>query len=101
MEVLHIMVDFSSCNNDLFFTPYRYEIGPALYLGWSGALLDVVGGALLCCSYKTQVSSAKNKYSYRAPGLNTVSSAKAGPQAALPRYDSNNSICKYGKNAYV
>ncbi|KAG8430913.1 hypothetical protein GDO86_019754 [Hymenochirus boettgeri] len=46
-----------------FFNPLypgtKYEIGPALYIGWSGCLLDIVGGALLCCSYKTQVSASK------------------------------------------
>nr|DBA29820.1 TPA: hypothetical protein GDO54_005879 [Pyxicephalus adspersus] len=38
-------------------------------------------------------------YNYRAP--NTVTSAKPAPQTALPRYESSNSISKYGKNAYV
>ncbi|XP_078525349.1 claudin-15 [Lissotriton helveticus] len=87
-----------------FFDPLypgtKYEIGPALYLGWSGALLDVVGGGFLCCSYKTQVSQVKSyNYQYQAPKAST--SAKTAPQVALPRYDSNTSICKYGKNAYV
>ncbi|KAM4677392.1 claudin-15 isoform 3-T3 [Discoglossus pictus] len=86
---------------DPLFPGTKYEIGPALYVGWTGALLDVVGGALLCCSYKAQVSSAKNKYTYNYRSTNVASSAKAAPQAALPRYESNNSICKYGKNAYV
>ncbi|XP_053321058.1 claudin-15 [Spea bombifrons] len=87
-----------------FFDPLypgtKYEIGPALYVGWTGALLDVVGGALLCCSIK-QVSKAKTKYPYNYRATQTASSAKPGPQAALPRYESSNSICKYGKNAYV
>uniref|UniRef100_A0A8C5M7Q4 Claudin n=1 Tax=Leptobrachium leishanense TaxID=445787 RepID=A0A8C5M7Q4_9ANUR len=88
-----------------FFDPLypgtKYEIGPALYLGWSGALLDVVGGGLLCCSYKQLQTQPTNfTYNYRAPPK-TVSSTKAAPQAALPRYESNSSINKYGKNAYV
>nr|XP_014432284.1 claudin-15 [Pelodiscus sinensis] len=35
----------------------RYEIGPALYLGWSGALLAIVGGGCLlgfCCKGSSQ-----------------------------------------------
>ncbi|XP_040271217.1 claudin-15 [Bufo bufo] len=87
-----------------FFNPLypgtKYEIGPALYLGWSGALLDVVGGGLMCCSYK-QVTKAKRTYNYNYRPANPPSSAKAAPQAALPRYESSNSISKYGKNAYV
>ncbi|CAH2272558.1 claudin-15 [Pelobates cultripes] len=87
-----------------FFDPLypgtKYEIGPALYLGWSGALLDVVGGGLLCCSYK-QFSKPKDNFSYNYRAPQVMSSSKATPQAALPRYESSNSICKYGKNAYV
>ncbi|XP_075062470.1 claudin-15 [Mixophyes fleayi] len=87
-----------------FFNPLypgtKYEIGPALYLGWSGALLDIVGGALMCCSYK-QVTKSKSKYTYNYRSTNTASAAKPAPQTALPRYESSNSISKYGKNAYV
>ncbi|XP_063786828.1 claudin-15 [Pseudophryne corroboree] len=87
-----------------FFNPYypgtKYEIGPALYLGWSGSLLDIVGGGLMCCSYK-QVTKAKSKYTYNYRSTNSVSAAKPAPQTALPRYESSNSISKYGKNAYV
>ncbi|XP_069805625.1 claudin-15 [Dendropsophus ebraccatus] len=87
-----------------FFNPLfpgtKYEIGPALYLGWSGALLDVVGGGIMCCSYK-QVAEANKTYTYNYRSANAQSSAKAAPQAALPRYESSNSISKYGKNAYV
>lgn len=28
----------------------RYELGPALYLGWSASLLAILGGACLCSS---------------------------------------------------
>ncbi|XP_040202859.1 claudin-15 isoform X1 [Rana temporaria] len=88
-----------------FFNPLypgtKYEIGAALYLGWSGALLDVVGGSLMCCSFKTQVVKAKKGYSYNYRTTNTGSSSKPAPQTALPRYESSNSISKYGKNAYV
>lgn len=30
----------------------RYEIGEGLYIGWSSALLALVGGVCLCCSCK-------------------------------------------------
>ncbi|KAM9310997.1 claudin-15 [Gastrophryne carolinensis] len=88
-----------------FFNPLfpgtKYEIGPALYLGWSGALLNILGGSLMCCSFKSQVVKAKRGYSYTYRAPNTVTSAKPAPQTALPRYESSNSIAKYGKNAYV
>ncbi|XP_073479133.1 claudin-15-like [Aquarana catesbeiana] len=88
-----------------FFNPLypgtKYEIGPALYLGWSGSLLDVVGGSLMCCSYKSQVAKAKKGYTYYFGFPNTVSSAKPAPQAAFTRYQSSSSISKYGMNSYV
>ncbi|XP_069499369.1 claudin-15 [Ambystoma mexicanum] len=87
-----------------FFDPLypgtKYEIGPALYLGWAGSLLDVVGGSFMTCSYRTQAANAKSyNYKYQAPKASTA--AVPATQVALPRYDSNTSICKYGKNAYV
>ncbi|XP_072264339.1 claudin-1 [Pyxicephalus adspersus] len=34
------------------FTPTnsKYEFGPALFIGWAGAAMAILGGALLCCS---------------------------------------------------
>ncbi|XP_075426504.1 claudin-15-like isoform X2 [Ascaphus truei] len=56
-----------------FFDPLyggtKYEIGEALYLGWAGALLTMIGGSLLCCSYKKKKRTTKgaHKYNYSAP----------------------------------
>ncbi|XP_070609084.1 claudin-15-like [Erythrolamprus reginae] len=35
---------------DPFYTGTKYEMGHALYLGWTGSLLSIVGGILLTCS---------------------------------------------------
>nr|XP_033781197.1 claudin-15 isoform X1 [Geotrypetes seraphini] len=85
---------------DPLFPGTKYEIGPALYLGWSGCLLDVVGGGLLCCSYREQTNKGKGYiYNYQPPKATTTTIG--APQAAISRYESDTSICKYGKNAYV
>ncbi|XP_072318308.1 claudin-6-like [Eucyclogobius newberryi] len=62
----------------------RFELGAALYQGWSGAGLALLGGSLLCCSLRNQRHSAPPHYSvkftsdsqniYRAP---SESSTKA------------------------
>ncbi|XP_070801609.1 claudin-15-like [Pituophis catenifer annectens] len=35
---------------DPFYAGTKYEMGYALYLGWTGSLLSIVGGILLTCS---------------------------------------------------
>ncbi|XP_075717413.1 claudin-15-like [Rhinoderma darwinii] len=46
-----------------FFDPLyggiKYELGTALYIGWAGSLLAVLGGSLLCCSFKKEKKPVK------------------------------------------
>ncbi|KAK1168709.1 claudin-19-like [Acipenser oxyrinchus oxyrinchus] len=42
----------------------KYELGPALYMGWGGAILAILGGAFLCCS----CSGGQKGYKYAGPG---------------------------------
>ncbi|XP_053861160.1 claudin-15 [Malaclemys terrapin pileata] len=78
---------------DPLFPGTKYEIGPALYLGWSGSLLAIVGGGCLlgsCCTHPSRDKSFS--YPYSEP--------KAGPKR--PRRGSDaSSVGQYGKNAYV
>ncbi|KAM4693216.1 claudin-7-like [Discoglossus pictus] len=56
-----------------FFDPLyggtKYELGSALYIGWAGSLLAILGGSLLCCSFKKKKTAKKGayKYNYQAP----------------------------------
>ncbi|XP_074081491.1 claudin-15 [Macrotis lagotis] len=90
-----------------FFDPLypgiKYELGPALYLGWSASLICILGGICLCshscCSSEKPSNSIP--LPYKAP-LSTLLSL--GPASRLPPGASNNSEAsfgKYGKNAYV
>ncbi|XP_072263849.1 claudin-19-like isoform X1 [Pyxicephalus adspersus] len=54
-----------------FFNPLyggiKYELGPALYIGWAGSLLAILGGSFLCCSFRKKKKPAKKgvyKYNY-------------------------------------
>lgn len=42
----------------------KYELGPALYMGWGGAILAILGGAFLCCS----CTGGQKGYKYAGPG---------------------------------
>lgn len=41
----------------------RYEFGPAIFIGWAGSALVILGGALLSCS----CPGSEGKTGYRAP----------------------------------
>ncbi|XP_009569986.1 LOW QUALITY PROTEIN: claudin-15 [Cuculus canorus] len=55
-----------------FFDPLyagtKYELGDALYLGWAGSVLYMLGGILLTCSCKGKKKQnySTNKYAYSA-----------------------------------
>lgn len=82
-----------------FFNPLyvgtKYELGPALYLGWSASLLCILGGICLCsscCCAPKEDATARARLPYKA-------STVGMPTAASDEGDS--SFGKYGKNAYV
>ncbi|XP_056420540.1 claudin-19-like isoform X2 [Hyla sarda] len=55
---------------DSRYTSTKFEFGSALYIGWAGSLLDILGGSLLCCSFKKKKKTAKkgaNAYIYNKP----------------------------------
>ncbi|XP_053116266.1 claudin-15 [Hemicordylus capensis] len=94
----------SNITRDFFnplFVGTKYEIGPALYLGWSASLLVIIGGGCLFSSCKTHSSLQDTGYPfpYKTPKGATSAPATSPPR---PRIDSNaSSVGKYGKNAYV
>ncbi|XP_060636084.2 claudin-15 [Anolis sagrei] len=87
-----------------FFNPLfagtKYEIGPALYLGWSASLLVIIGGGCLFTSCRKQLAQEPNfAYSYKA-----TKSPMTAPAASVPRprvESTTSSTGKYGRNAYV
>ncbi|XP_029473031.1 claudin-10-like [Rhinatrema bivittatum] len=49
---------------DPLYVGIKYELGSALYLGWAGSLLAILGGAFLCCSYKGKKKPKPRIYMY-------------------------------------
>ncbi|XP_060762454.1 claudin 15-like a [Neoarius graeffei] len=48
---------------DPFYGGIKFELGTGLYIGWGGACLSILGGAMLCCSCKG-ASSGRPKGGY-------------------------------------
>ncbi|KAM8953980.1 claudin-15-like isoform 2-T2 [Pelodytes ibericus] len=73
-----------------FFDPLyggtKYELGSALYIGWAGSLLAILGGSFLCCSYKPKKKQAKKggyKYNYPAAPENEFSQFKERKESSM------------------
>ncbi|XP_026371862.1 claudin-15 isoform X2 [Ursus arctos] len=88
-----------------FFDPLyqgtKYELGPALYLGWSASLLAILGGLCLgsgCC--RAPDADAAPRLAYGASAVQSPGLADPLSSAALDE-DDDSTFGKYGKNAYV
>ncbi|XP_048224542.1 claudin-15 [Perognathus longimembris pacificus] len=82
-----------------FFNPLyngtKYELGPALYLGWSASLLSILGGICLgssCCCGSKEDPATRPRLPYKASTVVVAAPASS---------DEDISFGKYGKNAYV
>ncbi|XP_060096839.1 claudin-15-like [Heteronotia binoei] len=49
---------------DSFYAGTKYELGYALYIGWGGSLLSMLGGMLLTCSCKGSKKQKHRNYNY-------------------------------------
>ncbi|XP_005396914.1 PREDICTED: claudin-15 isoform X2 [Chinchilla lanigera] len=83
-----------------FFNPLyagtKYELGPALYLGWSASLLSILGGICLCsncCCASKEDRVTRAQLPYKASTVQMPSPAS--------QEEGDISFGKYGKNAYV
>ncbi|XP_056098948.1 claudin 15-like b isoform X1 [Rhinichthys klamathensis goyatoka] len=73
--------------NDPFYGGTKYELGVGLYLGWAAGALAILGGGILCTSFKSSAPAQTRAQSYNysasqpqkiyrsAPSENTLSKA--------------------------
>ncbi|XP_037402247.1 claudin 15-like b isoform X2 [Pygocentrus nattereri] len=54
--------------NDPFYVGTKFELGTGLYLGWAAAVLVILGGAMLCGSFRRTSASTNTGYSYNYSG---------------------------------
>ncbi|XP_036165263.1 claudin-15 [Myotis myotis] len=96
----------SNITRDFFDPLYpgtKYELGPALYLGWSASLLTILGGVCLCsscCCAPEEDHATNTRLPYKASTVRSTGPAAHGRPAATS-YEDDVSFGKYGKNAYV
>uniref|UniRef100_A0A3P9HVZ5 Claudin 10b n=1 Tax=Oryzias latipes TaxID=8090 RepID=A0A3P9HVZ5_ORYLA len=96
-----------------FFNPFiidqKYELGAALFIGWAGGILCILGGFILCSSITESFSKSHSQANcvYKgAPSHSHITSITRVPaQAANPRPSATNSNASraqyFDKNAYV
>ncbi|OCT95455.1 claudin-10 [Xenopus laevis] len=49
---------------DPSFVAQKYEFGTALFVGWAGAAVCLLGGCIFCCSFAAECNRSRTGYSY-------------------------------------
>ncbi|XP_065818037.1 claudin-10-like isoform X2 [Labrus bergylta] len=94
---------------DPMFVAQKYELGTALFIGWGGSVLCILGGVILCFSiadsFSKRNSQAKNIYKGAASHSHISSyprgQARSINQRPPPDYSNSSRIQHFDKNAYV
>ncbi|XP_024142644.1 claudin-10 [Oryzias melastigma] len=94
-----------------FFNPFiidqKYELGAALFIGWAGGVLCILGGSVLCFSIAESFSKSHNQVNgvYKGAASHSHITSITRAQAANPRPSAANSNASraqyFDKNAYV
>ncbi|CAB1328549.1 unnamed protein product [Coregonus sp. 'balchen'] len=85
----------------------KYELGVALFIGWAGSILCILGGVIFCFSIADSSTTSHTGYAYRgATSASHVSSHPRGhaqpmSQRPPPEYSSSSRVQHFDKNAYV
>ncbi|XP_029460592.1 claudin-10 isoform X3 [Rhinatrema bivittatum] len=82
------------------FVSQKYEFGIALFIGWAGAVLCLIGGSIFCCSMaeRSKIQRKRNPYT----GASSTMSFQTKVNSAAANLISNQGIPKhFDKNAYV
>ncbi|NXV98371.1 CLD10 protein, partial [Calonectris borealis] len=74
----------------------RYELGAALFIGWAGASLCIIGGSIFCFSIAENSNSPRRGYAYN--GATSVMSSRTKVHNSVP---DKTPPKHFDKNAYV
>ncbi|XP_053732532.1 claudin-10-like isoform X2 [Synchiropus splendidus] len=92
---------------DPLFVAQKYELGAALFIGWAGSVLCILGGTLLCFSIPCSSRKARSPGAYRGAASHShVSSYQRGQSRSMgqrppPDYTNASRVQHFDKNAYV
>ncbi|CAJ0930984.1 unnamed protein product [Ranitomeya imitator] len=84
---------------DPTFVEQKYELGAALFIGWAGSSLTVIGGAILCLSLNDAIKKERLNYPYN--GAKSMRSAHTSHQDQNNNRNGQRGIPRhFDKNAY-
>ncbi|XP_047408363.1 claudin-10 isoform X3 [Sciurus carolinensis] len=85
-----------------FFDPHyveqKYELGAALFIGWAGASLCIIGGVIFCFSISDNSKTPRMGYTYN--GATSVMSSRTKYHGGGD-FKTTNPSKQFDKNAYV
>ncbi|KAM7178014.1 claudin-10 isoform 1-T1 [Macrochelys suwanniensis] len=85
---------------DPTFIAQKYELGAALFIGWAGASLCIIGGGIFCFSIAENSKSPRMGYTYN--GATSVMSSRTKVHNSATDFKSPKAPPKhFDKNAYV
>nr|XP_020452187.1 claudin-10-like isoform X2 [Monopterus albus] len=92
---------------DPTFIDKKYELGAALFIGWAGSILCILGGSMLCFSIGDSVTKSQENYIYKGAATHShISPYPRGHAKSVnprPTADCSNSsrTQHFDKNIYV
>ncbi|XP_032720040.1 claudin-10 isoform X3 [Lutra lutra] len=84
---------------DPLYVEQKYELGAALFIGWAGASLCIIGGVIFCFSISDNNKPPRMGYSYN--GATSVLSSRTKYHGAEGDFKTTNPSKQFDKNAYV
>ncbi|XP_045667024.1 claudin-10 isoform X3 [Ursus americanus] len=84
---------------DPLFVEQKYELGAALFIGWAGASLCIIGGVIFCFSISDNHKPPRMGYAYN--GATSVLSSRTKYHGAEGDFKTTNPSKQFDKNAYV
>ncbi|XP_065757730.1 claudin-10 isoform X3 [Muntiacus reevesi] len=84
---------------DPLFVEQKYELGAALFIGWAGASLCIIGGVIFCFSISDNNKAPRMGYMYN--GATSVMSSRTKYHGREGDFKTSNPSKQFDKNAYV
>ncbi|KAK7831582.1 hypothetical protein U0070_015094, partial [Myodes glareolus] len=76
-----------------------YELGAALFIGWAGASLCIIGGVIFCFSISDNNKTPRMGYTYNGP--TSVTSSRTKYHGGEGDFKTTGPSKQFDKNAYV
>ncbi|EDL00577.1 claudin 10, isoform CRA_a [Mus musculus] len=84
---------------DPLYMEQKYELGAALFIGWAGASLCIIGGVIFCFSISDNNKTPRMGYTYNGP--TSAMSSRTKYQGGEGDFKTAGPSKQFDKNAYV